>query len=275
MAKIFFFHGQGVGLGGIITRPFKQALDTQAGASLPITGGKAYRNSAKYRLPNPDNSDIVSIESAETTITGDRNDDGSYRTEITTTVKGVNVRDIVTADTVIAKLITEHTPDEDEPRIHVTGSKIENLQINGQKVDVDIDDTLFSDLNTYSKFKKKFDGDSTFKKNMRQRFLWGDLKSDEVPDCWREQYDFAEKQASLPRAQGIVPCSVVAGIKGGSGYKPYRHILVIPDFGTLFLGEVLMQDFARRLTMMRFQLGSPVAGGLTVAAAEVNGSLYP
>jgi hypothetical protein len=275
MAKIFYFHGQGVGLGGVVTRPFKQSIEAAAVASLPITGGKSSGRSPQYKVPNPGNPDIVSIESATTDTTGTLDDDGVYRTTVTTTVKGLNVRDIVTADTVVAKLLTEHYPNEAEPRIDVSGSIIDNLRIHGQQVTVDIDDTLFGDLNTYGKFKDKFDKDSTFKKDMRRRFLWGDLNPDEVPECWREQYDFADKQKSLPKAQGIVPCSVVKGTSGGSGFQPYRHILVIPDFGVLFLGEVLMQDYARRLTMMRFKLGSPVAGDLTVSSADANGSFWP
>jgi hypothetical protein len=275
MAKVFFYHGQGVGLGGIITRPVKQTIDTKAGASLPITGGRAYCKSDPYRVPNLKDPDIISIDGAETEITGALGDDGVYRTSVTTTVTGVNVGNVVTADTVVAKLVSEHYPDEPEPRIDVTGSGITNMLINGQKVDVVIDNSLFSDLNTFSKFKNKFDKDSNFKKDMRQRFLWGDLQPDQVPDCWREQYDFAEKQKSLPKAQGIVPCSVATNVSGGSGFQKFRHILVIPNFGCLFLGEVLMQDFARRLTMMRFKLGSPQAGDVTVASADANGANWP
>ncbi len=275
MAKTFFFHGQGVGLGGVVTRPFQRSLEAQAGASLPITGGKAYGNRGPYNVPNPGNPDIVSIQSAETTVTGELV--GSvYRTEVTTIVTKLSVRDIVTADNIVANIISEHDPSNPEPSIRFTGSKIDNLRINGQEVKVDIDDTLFTDQGTYSKFKKMFDdGDAGFKKDLRKRFLWGDLNPDEVPDCWREQYDFAQKQKSLPMAQGLVPCSIVKGASAGGGYQAYRHILTIPDFGAIFLGEVLMQDYARRLTMMRIHLGCPVEGDISIAGADVNGSAYP
>ncbi len=275
MAKTFFFHGQGVGLGGIITRPIKQTIETKAAVSLPITGGRDSSNTGQYRVPNLKDPDIISIEGADTEVTGTLDDDGVYRTRVKATVAGLNVGGVVTADSVVSSLLSEHYPGEPEPRIHVSGSTIANLKINGQEVKVEIDDTLFGDLNTYGKFKDKFDRDQTFKKDMRRRFLWGDLQPNEVPDCWREQYDFAEKQKSLPKAGGVVPCSVVKGTSGGSGFQTFRHILVIPNFGVLFLGEVLMQDFARRLTMMRFKLGSPQAGDVTVASAETNGTNWP
>ena len=281
MAKTFFFHGQGVGLGGVVTRPFQQLIDARAGASLPITGGRAAGSSGQHTVPDLKDPkcqglpEVVSIDSALTELSGTLDDDGVYRTRISATVTGLNVGGVVTADSVVAKLLTEHYPDEDQPRIDVSGSAIVNLKVMGQPVSVDFDDTLFQDLSTYSKFRDKFDRDPAFKKDMRQRFFWGDLNPDEVPDCWREQYDFAAKQKSLPRAGGIVPCSAVKGTSGGSGFQAFRHILVIPNFGVLFLGEVLMQDYARRLTMMRFKLGSPVAADLTVAGGEGNGSNYP
>jgi hypothetical protein len=281
MPKTFYFHGQGVGLGGVVTRPFQQLIDAKAGASLPTTGGRASGSSGQHTVPDLKDPrcaglpEVVSIDSALTEISGTLDDDGVYRTRVSATVTGLNVGGVVTADSVVAKLLTEHYPDEEQPRIDVSGSAIVNLQVMGQPVSVDFDDTLFQDLKTYSSFKDKFDRDPTFKKDLRKRFLWGDLNPDEVPDCWREQYDFAEKQKSLPKAGGIVPCSVVKGTSGGSGFQVFRHILVIPDFGVLFLGEVLLQDYMRRLTMMRFKLGSPVAADLTVSGGDGNGSFYP
>lgn len=282
MAKTFFFHSQGVGLGGVVTRPFQQLIEAKAAASLPVTGGKAAGSSGQHTVPDLKDPkcqglpEVVSIQNALTEISGTLDDDGVYRTRATTTVEGLNVgTGVVTADMVVAKLLSEHYPGETEPRIDVSGSSIENLKINGKQVKVEIDGTLFGDLNTYSKFKDKFEKDATFKKEIRQRFLWGDLKPDEVPNHSREGYDFAERQKSLPKAGGIVPCSVVKGTSGGSGLQTFRHILVIPDFGTLFLGELLIQEYARRLTMMRFELGSPMAAKLTAASAEVNGSTWP
>jgi hypothetical protein len=282
MAKTFFFHSQGVGLGGVVTRPFQQLIEAKAAASLPITGGKAAGSSGRHTVPDLKDPkcqglpEVVSIQNALTEISGTLDEDGVYRTRATATVEGLNVaKGVVTADMVVAKLLSEHYPGETEPRIDISGSKIENLKINGQEVNVEIDGTLFAELSTYGKFRDKFDKDASFRKEMRQRFLWGDLKPDEVPAHSREGYDFAEKQKSLPKAGGIVPCSVVKGTSAGKGFQTFRHILVIPEFGTLFLGELLIHEYARRLTMMRFELGSPMAAKLTAAGAEVDGSGWP
>ena len=53
------------------------------------------------------------------------------------------------------------------------------------------------------------------------------------------------------------------------------HGFVIPKFGKLFLGEILIEHGRRTLTMVRFELGSPVAGTGAVVALDGNGRPYP
>ena len=281
MAKTFFFHGHGVGLGGVITRPFQHLIDSKGAASLPITGGKATAAFGKHVVPDvkdPKSADlpkVVSIEETLTEVQGTLDADNVYRTRVTTTVHGLNVRDRVTADLVVAKLLTEHYPNEDEPRISVAGSEIKNLKVDGVPVEVDFHLSLFEEHNTHAKFKNRFDDDANFRTQMRRQFLWGDVDGDGVPDFLEEQYKFTNAQKSLPESKGIVPCSVVKGVKGGKGFRAFNHVLVIPDFGKLFLGELLMQPQARQLTMMRFELGSPVAGRISVSGGQGNGVPWP
>jgi len=54
-----------------------------------------------------------------------------------------------------------------------------------------------------------------------------------------------------------------------------RYSIPVPSVGTVFLGEILASGYARRLTMVRVAMGSPVAGDLEVASGEDNGSTYP
>ena len=44
------------------------------------------------------------------------------------------------------------------------------------------------------------------------------------------------------------------------GAKIDEHSVIVPDFGTIFFGELLISAFERRLTMVRFELGSPLRG---------------
>ena len=46
----------------------------------------------------------------------------------------------------------------------------------------------------------------------------------------------------------------------GAEVSEDSHVIVWPDFGKVILGEMLISDFSRRLTMVRLELGSPIEG---------------
>jgi hypothetical protein len=56
---------------------------------------------------------------------------------------------------------------------------------------------------------------------------------------------------------------------------PCGHVIEIPNFGKLFLGELIVHRNAFQLVMIRLELGSPVAGDVSVAAAKSNGRTNP
>jgi hypothetical protein len=66
--------------------------------------------------------------------------------------------------------------------------------------------------------------------------------------------------------KNAVLCSIV---------QPQAYTIVVPSVGTVYLGELLVSPFARRLTMIRVVLGSPDAGCLEAGSGEVNGSTFP
>ncbi len=48
------------------------------------------------------------------------------------------------------------------------------------------------------------------------------------------------------------------------------HIVVIPDFGRLYFGELLISAHSRSLTMVRMTLGSHVGGNASAGGVEDN-----
>jgi hypothetical protein len=49
----------------------------------------------------------------------------------------------------------------------------------------------------------------------------------------------------------------------------------VPNFGKIYFGELYITGDSRRLTMVRFQLGSPYGGEVVAAEGESNGSHFP
>ena len=51
-----------------------------------------------------------------------------------------------------------------------------------------------------------------------------------------------------------------------------ENSVIVPDFGTIYFGEILVNASARRLTMVRLNLGSPTGGSGAYVEVDTNGS---
>ncbi|MFN7925498.1 MAG: hypothetical protein U0Q16_35695 [Bryobacteraceae bacterium] len=55
--------------------------------------------------------------------------------------------------------------------------------------------------------------------------------------------------------------------------EPYK--IVVPDFGTIYLGELLLTPLSHRITMVRVALGSPDGGDGMSGTGDTNGTSFP
>ena len=228
MTRRFFYHALGVGLGGRITRPCCELIDAQATTALPTVGGYASSRVDAYRF-----RDIVSVRSAWAYAVGSEAGDKDFNASITVTVEGLNILDVITADSITARLSSRHVGDK-EPVISSVGSEFRNLRIAGRPVDAEIDSDLFFTAHDYAAFRQA-------------------QAKQGRPEQWLESKD-----------KGRVLGSIVKG-----------PTIEVPTVGTVVLGEILVSQYARRLTMVRVELGSPVAGRMEFASGEINGYTFP
>lgn len=179
--------------------------------------------------------DIVSFRSARIHAVGSEAPDRSFNTSVAVTVEGLNILDVITAQRITARLTSRHAADAREPEISSIGTAIEDLRIGGRPVEVEVDRELFYEARTY----QDFTGYAARK---------------------------GERAYSMRESKGRLSCSL-AGRE--------EHAIRVSSVGTIYLGETFVSPYARRLTMLRVELGSPVGGRLEVASGEVNGSTYP
>lgn len=266
----YHYNAHGHGLSAQFHRPFEATIEVQAGTSLPITGGHGHARVDNFKF-----KEVVSFKSAYSHVSGSQNrEDGSYNTLVTAVVEHLNVLDVVTADRIVARISTHHPKDEKEARIIPLGSKFENLRIAACPVDVELDSDLFCELDTSESFRQKYEKDHQFQKTAQERFLWGELKK-AVPDFIRTRYNWV-KERGLPQPPGAFVCSLVKDVATTCpGVKRFGHILLVPQFGAVFLAEIICKHSERTLTMLRLELGSPVDGTLTVSGGSGNGTPYP
>jgi len=252
--KIYLYNAHGYGLGGRIDRPFQRVLDVHAGASLPTTGGFEVSRAENYRL-----NETISYRAAHTMVSGSLDEeDGTYNSLASATIEGLNILDMVTADRIVAHVASKQRLDDPEPTITPIGSHFENLRIAGCPIHAELDNNLFNRFGTFASFKDAYEGNQQAREAMQALFLWGKPKF-EVPEFLRERYNWFAGD-KFPESKGIVLCSLVKDIKTPCPeLRVYGNVIVVPQFGKIYLGEVILKKYEREVTMLRLDLGCPTA----------------
>lgn len=252
----FYFHANAHVLSGQLTRPIQHVIEVQAATSLPTIGGVGSARVDNFRF-----NEHVSFRAGYSHVSGSKKEEHdkiSYTTMATAVVEGLNILDVVTADRIVARLSSSFDPSGDqEPRILIIGSRFENLRIAGHRVDVELHHELALKLDTFEAVRKEFASSADFRKMAEDPF----------------------DRAKLPNkieSHGVAHCSLVKDVQpakcpGVARHGHYGHVLEIPEFGKIYLAEILFQHGRKTLTMLRLELGSPNGGAMTVAAADSNG----
>jgi hypothetical protein len=236
---MYFYDASALALSGEIRRPVQVVIENQAATCLGITGGIGAAEVKDFELKG-----IVSFRRAFAEVASSLNPkDGTHHTSARVVVEALNILDVIFVDKVIARLTSTHYPQESEPRIVASGSHFENLSISGQHIRLEFDSDLFEKYDTMSNYEHLYQRDLFTHKNIR-------------PPGKDVHWISLVRNISTPE--------LLKTIRGGSGIE-------IPNFGRVYFGDYIIQHGRRQLSMLRVNLGSPVAGNLLIASATCNG----
>jgi len=238
----FHFHGHGHALSGEFRHPLWAVVPAQASASLSTIGGIAVAHVENFHF-----QDFVCFKSAHTHISGRRRRDETFVTHASTVVKGLNILGMVTADRVVSRLTSIHSPKEREGHIIAEDSRFEGLKINGEDVKVILRRDLLVKCKTFDDLRKG---------------IASDTKSG--------------RMVAIDQDRKVAICSLVEKIDTRlKGVDVKRHLIEVKDFGKIFLAEVYAYPGTRTLTMLRLELGSPHVADITAAETITNGQPSP
>jgi hypothetical protein len=236
----FYFHAEGHAFSGEFRHPAWCPIPAQASASLPTIGGHSTAQVDNFRF-----QDFVSFKSAHTHISGKHRRDDTYATHATTTIHGLNILGVVTADLIVCRLTSVHSPKEREGHIIAEDSRFEGLRIKGEDVKVTLRHELLVKCKTFEDLTKG---------------IASDKKSGKIAE--------SNDKAAI--------CSLVEKIETKlKGVDPKRHLIEVPNFGKIFLAEIFAEPGTRTLTMLRLELGSPHVANITAAETRTNGQPSP
>jgi hypothetical protein len=265
--RVHYFHADGNAFGGSLEHPMRRIVPSQAGVSLPATGGYISNRSECYRF-----EEIASIGGAFTQASGGVNQkNGAWTTLVTSVVEDLNILNVVTADRIVAQVSLEHPLQGYEPKVTFVGSNFINLRIGGFAVNPVINLGILTPEDEYP--KTPWTRQRNFLKSVReqhsQRGMYG-----EVPKWAIDRYAWVESDDGIEE-RGHVLCSLVDRLEGTIPGKTFGHVVEIPEYGKFFFGELFVQRGFFRLTMLRAELGSATTARMSGPTAGGGGETAP
>jgi hypothetical protein len=238
----FHFHAEGHAFSGEVHEPFWYPIKAKAATSLPTIGGHAEARHERFNC-----HDLVSFERAHTHVSGRKVDDKVYLTHATTSIEGLSIEGVLTADRIVCQLSSRHDPRNPEGLILAKGTKFENLRIRGHEIRVTLRHKLLEDCDNFEK-------------------LHASVKR--------------EKDSGKPASydDGATICTLVERIDTTTlpgATKEGDHILKVPEFGKITFAEIFAVKGSRTLTMLHLELGSPQTANLTIVEDGTDGRPWP
>jgi hypothetical protein len=174
--------------------------------------------------------------------------------------------EMITADKVVASVVSNVRSDGDgEPSVRLIGTHVENLRIAGIQVRVGLAIDLLDSAPRLQDLRKQW-GTSG---------LGGIFAGEEIRECLQgappQVTRLFSRQAGdefvMPERRGVTRMSVVRSLTPKSeGLGCYGHVIYVPGFGTIRLGELEISSQTRSLTMIEVDLGCPVQGDMVLCA---------
>jgi hypothetical protein len=236
MPRQFLYNGYATGFSGRIHAPFDEVVESQASSSLGVTGGYA-----SARVDNFRRHEVFSFASAHTQASGILSAKSqTFETLVSGVLEGFSLLDMVKVDYMVGRLMSKHPVEPpqkgpDEPAITPVGSHYGKIVVAGYTLTPVIDVNFFNTVCSYSDLCDKIGRD----KDLRTLFNVADVK--------------------MPPPRGMMAGSIVREIKGGGpGLEIKGNMVRVPGFGKLYFGEYIIEQYSRRLSMLRAELGCPV-----------------
>jgi hypothetical protein len=280
LTRRFVFRGNASALAGQIYRPKTIIVDLDGASSLGVSGGRS-----QSQIKGRSFGDIIKFGSAFTLAEG-RFDDEKKAFDVsnhkgrqtdldaTTTVTAelrelsVGLKPVFTAKRIRGTLVSRKPDGSGEPSIApARDTVIQGVAIGGAGLTVTLNVALFQKYDTRSKIVAAAD-DPKFVKSNGNHLVTGATIDGQ-----------STGRPGLVARYGVIYTTIVKEIRWDGkpfpGAKIDGHSVIVPELGTVFFGELFIASAERRLTMVRFDLGSPDGGWVDGGGVDTNGSFYP
>jgi hypothetical protein len=263
----FSFSASAAGLAAHLTNPIVKT-DVKGESVLQTCGGYSSQSVGRYKI-----EEIVSIESASVQVSG-INSNGAFETLSVSTIEGLDILGIVQADRIICRISSKYPVGSSEAIVSLVGSSFEGLRIGGKSLNVTFNDALVKE----HKFKDVFEARRASQGAFQRALEAAGKPDDDIVKKIRSFSPYGQngKAEENPATAVTVGATLVQSHDfEGQGCRKCEHVIFIPQFGTIILGEVIVTREATSLTMLQADLGSPVQGMCCVSSGRSGGTPLP
>jgi len=260
--------GHAIGLSGFVTklndRHTDSTIPVRGVSAVPLMGGVS-----KSVIDGPashEHAPFVSFSSIETEADGSadatrKTDKGIVNTRVT--IRGLVVAGRFHIDFVQASLQLRHQGVGTQPAIVMDGTSFGSILLDDEIIRVHTDDRLFR-LHTQNELINDIKANPDYYKG---RLFRGPQDDRDIPHLSGSGYimlSIANKVEVITRDPKKKPNATVQG-----------HRVLLPGFGALRFGELMIRPESRRLTMLNLELGCSDEGRVMACAAESMGEACP
>ncbi len=269
----YIFRGHASGVSAHIRRPQDQLLPVQGCSSLPVIGGFAENKVGPQRLDK-----WVSFDAVSTSARGDYVDPAAgvatttgavafdappTETRVKSEVHGLVILGRVHVAHAAVGLISRSPIGKEQPVITLEGNILDGVRIDDSRLAITLAEDFYQVCDTKDKLAKAHA--AGLPPNHAHLLLPLDGS--------------AGAATAFPEGNGTVKCTIVKEIRWDGEPHPtatiHGHVVHVPNFGKIYFGELYITRESRRLTMVRFQLGSDLGGEVVAAEGETNGGTWP
>jgi hypothetical protein len=290
--KRFIFHGNAVAFAAHVRRPEDFFIPAVASSCLPVTGGLAEAASGPQRFKE------ISFDSASTRAHGDYADvrravdftHGNFgenllptNTFVESALKGLKIEIPQPAAGTAAPAVRRFSVDNLHVRLESSSDRrgpiafrsleatIGGVEVDGHRLNVITAAHVFGQHDTYPKLSKAYEEDADFRQQYGKCFYPTGQEKTGLSGLLSKHV--------IPNGHGTVLGTIVTGLEWEKEAAADTVIagnrLTIEGIGTIFFGEIIIEAGARRVTLLRCQLGSPDGADMSACDVQSNGQDWP
>ena len=250
----YSFRADANALGGFLEEPTRVTIPTLTPVSLPAVGGFTTARSEAFHL-----DDIVSCRSAYTRVSGHEVAGGGISILSTAVIEGLNLLEVVQAERIVAQLSILISRDGSALRVCTAGSQFEGLRLGGHRRTPRFSTALQNaEQGTTGQLQGATENEIR---------TIGNGQATRITTAFQNRYNatWATNRSQWLNGQRRTGtgCSLVDGFEEAHLHG-CGHIVEIPGFGRIILGELFVTPYSAQLVALRAELGCPVKGKISI-----------